>query len=259
MKIESKGLMINAWSNPPSMKEIAQDYDFVILRIGYGMAITQIDGQFKEFYKAAKDAGLKVGGYHVGSARTVQAAIAEANAAKFWIDGMTFDLPIFYMVGDYDVRNRTKQTEIIETYCKEIESKGFTSGAAGSEDHLARCTHYDVLASRTNVLVIGDQEPKLSAFYAWMDNAPNSGNSGTVSIVSHTDAVESPVSKVFVRPTRNTRKKKKYDTSQSNACDSNTCEVVCAGTEAEFENELYPLVDSLEHVTEEQDAFVEGE
>ena len=37
--------------------------DFVILRAGYGSAISQKDTRFEEYYKKAREAGLKIGAY----------------------------------------------------------------------------------------------------------------------------------------------------------------------------------------------------
>ena len=69
--------------------------EFVIIRAGYGKALTQVDPYFEQNYRNAKRAGLKVGAYWYSYTETVQGAVLEAQTCINAIKGKLFDLPIY--------------------------------------------------------------------------------------------------------------------------------------------------------------------
>ena len=69
--------------------------DFVILRSGYGKVITQKDKLFEDYYKKAKQAGLKVGCYWYCYAETQQELLIECQVFLDAIKGKHFEYPVF--------------------------------------------------------------------------------------------------------------------------------------------------------------------
>ncbi len=64
-----------------------------MLRLGYG---TKLDDRFKQYYSAAKSAGLYVGVYLYSVADTVSAARAEADWTLEQLKGLEIDYPVAF-------------------------------------------------------------------------------------------------------------------------------------------------------------------
>lgn len=113
-----------------------QGFSFVMLRIG-GRYYTEkgemfVDTNFHHYYKAAKDAGLKVGGYFFSQAKNEQEAIDEANFALSSIIGMPLDYPVAFdweLVKDEPARTDSVSSEDLTdaaiAFCTTIEEAGF--------------------------------------------------------------------------------------------------------------------------------------
>ena len=96
----------------------------VVIRAGYGNQISQKDEKFEEYYKNAKDNGLKVGAYWYSYARTSEEAIKEVRAFIYVIADKQFDMPIVFDIEQNFLLNNTSvitmRTEIItlvRSYC----------------------------------------------------------------------------------------------------------------------------------------------
>lgn len=113
-----------------------QGFEFVMLRIG-GRYYSQegkmyVDTNYHNYYKLAKEAGLKVGGYFFSQARDADEAKAEADFVLDSIRGMNFDYPVAFdwehIEGD-DARtddvSGEQLTDAAIAFCDTIESAGF--------------------------------------------------------------------------------------------------------------------------------------
>lgn len=113
--------------------------DFVILRAGYGVSGTK-DPKFEEYYKKAKEAGLKVGAYYYSYALDVAGAKKEAQNFIAFIAGKTFEYPVYLDMEDADgykkehggVSNATL-CDICEVFCEALEKAGYYTGIYASE------------------------------------------------------------------------------------------------------------------------------
>ena len=76
----------------------AAGIDFVILRVGFDDAL---DTRFEEYYAAAREAGLDIGVYFFTLAKNKTEARADADRVAKWLEGKTFEYPIFYDVEEY--------------------------------------------------------------------------------------------------------------------------------------------------------------
>lgn len=114
--------------------------DFVILRAGYGSAMTQKDTRFERYYKQAKAVGLKVGAYLYSYAMTASQGTDEAKVFYEWLKGKTFEYPVFIDMEDKDgyKKNRGMPSNatlsaICDNFCKYMESKGYYVGIYANE------------------------------------------------------------------------------------------------------------------------------
>lgn len=117
--------------------------DFVILRAGYGSAISQKDGRFEEYYRKARAAGLKIGAYWYSYALSVSQAVDEAKTCLEAIKGKTFEYPIFFDMEDADsykknhgMPSNATLAKMCDAFCEYVESKGYYVGVYASESWL---------------------------------------------------------------------------------------------------------------------------
>lgn len=121
----------------------ASGVQFVILRAGYrayGSGSMAQDSRFAEYYKGAKNVGLKVGAYFYSQATTPQEAVEEANKTLSIINGCSFEMPVAF---DYEYANdkygncvgrlynanlsKAQKTACARAYCDTIRAAGYST------------------------------------------------------------------------------------------------------------------------------------
>lgn len=132
------GLDLSKHNGTVDFDEIKQNNSFVILRAGYGTSTN--DPKFEEYYKKAKEAGLKVGAYWYSYALTVNDAKTEAKKCLDLIRGKRFEYPIYIDMEDADgykkkngMPSNAMLVDICNTFCKEVEQSGYYVGIYASE------------------------------------------------------------------------------------------------------------------------------
>lgn len=106
--------------------------EFVILRGAYSRSK---DTKFESYYSKCKALNLPVGVYHYSMATTTTAAKAEAEFLySNVLKGKKFELPIYIDVEDKVQLALSKDalTEIVKTWCKYLEEKGYFVGIYAS-------------------------------------------------------------------------------------------------------------------------------
>lgn len=115
-----------------------QGFEFVILRIG-GRYYSEagglyMDSNFFDYYNAAKDAGLRVGGYFFSQAATAQEAVEEANYVLSQLGNTKLDYPIAFdweiIEGDTartDAVTGETLTDCAIAFCDTIKNAGYES------------------------------------------------------------------------------------------------------------------------------------
>ena len=129
----TKGLDISAaQGNNVNFAAIkAAGYDFVILRAGYGSALTypnQYDVTFENNYAKAKAAGLKVGAYWYTYAIDPTIMVNEAKAFIKALSGKKFEMPVYM---DLEEQNQIKggiTDKLVEAFCSTVEQAGYYVG-----------------------------------------------------------------------------------------------------------------------------------
>lgn len=116
-------------------KALATSVKAVVLRIGWcGNTENKLDTKFNEYYREAKKAGLKVGGYVYMYTKTPTASTKGAKWAIEQIKGKTFELPIYCDMEDKTIQglSKTTLTNIAVVFCNEIKKAGYYAGIYAS-------------------------------------------------------------------------------------------------------------------------------
>lgn len=129
--ITAQGIDISRYNGDISVsdwkKVMADGYDYVIMRAGYGREVEQMDVKFEQNYKNAREAGIDVGVYHYSYAKTTAQAEKEAEVMLQWLAGKELDYPIYYDVEDdsQSILGTLFLSSIIEAYCSKLEAAGY--------------------------------------------------------------------------------------------------------------------------------------
>lgn len=100
--------------------------DFAILRAGYGNG--NKDAMFERNYLECKKNGIPVGAYWYLYSTTAKGALEEAKAFEQVLYGKQIDLPIFLDIEEKKTFDSGNASEIVDTFCSYLESKGFYIG-----------------------------------------------------------------------------------------------------------------------------------
>ena len=134
----------------------AAGVDFVMLRIGgryYGdEGKLYSDSAFKDYYRQAKDAGLKVGAYFFSQAASREDAVEEANYALELLGGLTLEYPIaidWETIDDDDARTDDvtgeELTAIAAAFCDTVEAAGYSSAVYASTSLILQSYDFSVM------------------------------------------------------------------------------------------------------------------
>lgn len=108
--------------------------DFAILRAGYGNG--NKDAMFERNYLECKKNGIPVGAYWYLYSTTAKGALEEAKAFEQVLYGKQIDLPIFLDIEEKKTFDSGNASEIVDTFCSYLESKGFYIGLYCSKYYL---------------------------------------------------------------------------------------------------------------------------
>lgn len=102
------------------------DVDFAIIKAGQR---DYTDPKFEQHYKAATAAGIPVGAYWFGEAKTVAEAQKEADCFIERLRGKQFAYPVYYDVEEGMLNTDAKTlTAIVKAFLKRVEAAGFWVG-----------------------------------------------------------------------------------------------------------------------------------
>ena len=120
--------------------------DFVIIRAGFGKLKTQEDPCFKNYYKWAKGAGLKVGCYWYSYAMSEWEMLEEAKAFREVIKDFIFEMPVFL---DFEEEKQFKLpvytiNKMIKVFLNYMEYRGYWVGLYMSRWYLENYVDEDI-------------------------------------------------------------------------------------------------------------------
>lgn len=147
--------------------KVAQQVDGVIIRCGitfWGSFVPSTDSKWEKNYAGFKAAGVPVGAYYYGVARTVEQAEQEAEKCLELLKGKQLEYPIYYDVECTEIQgNLTKEqlTEIVDTFCSIVEAEGYFVG------------FYTMLSWAQTKLDYPALAKKYTSWIAWLDGDPS--------------------------------------------------------------------------------------
>ena len=125
------GIDISAWNGDFDLAKAQEEgFEFVIVKAGGSDCGRYIDRKFATNYEKAKALGMPVGVYWYTDARTVDAAVADAEYLyEHCLKGRQFELPIYFDVeGNMLKLSQRLLTDICHAWCKRLEELGFFVG-----------------------------------------------------------------------------------------------------------------------------------
>lgn len=155
------GIDISEHNGTVDWGKVAKKVDFAILRIGWvgNNNNHTIDKKFIENYKAAKEAGIKLGAYVYMYSKSTQTAKAGAKWVLDKIKGLSFDLPIYCDMEDPSISNLSKTglTLITNAFNEVIKNAGYKVGVYANKywfdsklDKSVRTAHHTWIAHYTS-------------------------------------------------------------------------------------------------------------
>lgn len=126
-----KGIDVSTWQGSIDFNRVKQSgINFVIIRAGYGSALSQKDKWYETNYARAKAAGLHVGAYWYSYAGSAGEAREEARVCKQVLSGKQFDYPIYFDIEEKSQlsRGRAFCDSLIRAFCNEMEAGGYYAG-----------------------------------------------------------------------------------------------------------------------------------
>jgi len=126
-----KGIDVSAHNGTIDFNKVkAAGIEFVVIRAGFGKAISQKDKNFEKNYAAAKAAGLKVGAYWYSYAMSRAEAVQEAGTCLKAIAGKQFEMPIYFDIEEqkqFD-KGRAFCSDLVKAFCDTLEKAGYFAG-----------------------------------------------------------------------------------------------------------------------------------
>lgn len=130
------GIDVSKWQGTIDWDKVkASGVDFAILKVG---STKGMDEYFEFNYLGAKSRGLNVGAYYYTYAMSESEAAAEAETVATWLDGKTFEYPIFF-----DIEDPSQETLSVETrtnmciaFNTALENRGYFAGIYASKSWL---------------------------------------------------------------------------------------------------------------------------
>jgi len=127
--IQKLGIDVSEWQGSMDFQKAKQNgVEFAMLRSGYGKNFpNQVDKQFYENVRKAKEAGVPIGAYHYVYATDVENALKEAEMFKKTIGDIKLEYPIAIDVEDqrHKLLSRKEITDIVTTICDSMRRSGF--------------------------------------------------------------------------------------------------------------------------------------
>lgn len=132
-----RGIDVSKWNGVVNFKTVKKaGFSFVIIKAGGSDVGLYEDPKFKENYKAAKEAGLKVGCYfYLGKTFPSSdfSGMKEANYFLSLIHGKQFEYPCFLDVEEHFSVSRETISYCLNWVAQEIRNEGFIPGFYGSD------------------------------------------------------------------------------------------------------------------------------
>ena len=148
------GVDISTFNKSVDYAKTKNSIQFAIIRVGYGVSYLpdkQKDVLFEQHYAGYRNVGLPIGAYYYQYANEIGEGKKEAENCLKYIEGKSFDLPIFYDVEDGSLNGLSKETltAIVKEFCETIENAGYKAGVYANKNWLTNKLNVDELQDYT--------------------------------------------------------------------------------------------------------------
>lgn len=144
------GIDVSRWQGDFDWKKAkSEGIEFAIVKCGGADDGYYTDKMFLKNCVNSAEAGVKIGAYYFGNARTPEEAVKEAEQCSKILDGHRFSYPIYYDV-ESSVMNVGKDVldSIIKSFCETLENKGYYTGFYMNYNWYCNYCHGTELAKR---------------------------------------------------------------------------------------------------------------
>lgn len=154
-----------SYSQPSIDYSLAKkDIEGVIIRCGrtlWGNFEPGADGYWEAHYKGFHSAGVPVGAYYYGVAKTPAEAKTEAETCIKLLEGKKLELPVYYDIEEQNTQGGVKDlTPIVEAFCKSLEDAGYFAG------------FYTMLSWAQSKMDYPSLAKQFTSWIAWLDGDP---------------------------------------------------------------------------------------
>ena len=161
------GIDVSIWQGTINFKKVKSDgIDFVIMRAGHGNAV---DTKFKQNYRKAKAAGLKVGCYWFVTATTQSQLKKEIRRCMKAIKGKTFDMPVFIDIESNSQFRKGKElcSSLVTGFCDRMSRLGYPVGWYTSRSFIPKYLKNEVSRNTAYVAWVAEHDDKLRYSYPY--------------------------------------------------------------------------------------------
>jgi len=156
------GIDISEHNETIDFKKVkASGVDFVYIRLGwrgYTQGLKHLDDKFEEYYKGAKEAGLKVGVYFYSQARNRGEALEEARMVAQNIRDKEIDLPVCL---DYETAPES------DNRLEDLTQQQITENAITFLEHVRACGHTPILYTNLDWTITKYDTDQICDYYIW--------------------------------------------------------------------------------------------
>ncbi len=158
---------VSSWQAEINHEKAAPCIDGAIVRCGityWGRFVPSADAYWEQNYAGFKKAGVPMGAYYLGVARTVDQAWQEAEKCLELLQGKQLEYPIYYDVECEETQGgltKEQLTEIVDTFCSIVESAGYFVG------------FYTMLGWAKSKIDYPYLAKKYTSWIAWIDGDPS--------------------------------------------------------------------------------------
>ena len=150
------GVDISTWQSDVDYSKAVKEggVEFAILRAGFGREESQKDNRFEQHYKGFKALNIPMGAYHYSYAKSATEAKTEAQCFIKWIEGKTFELPLYIDMEESATAALGKATctAIVEAWCEAVKEAGYKLvGVYSNPNWFTNYLDFDKLASKYEI------------------------------------------------------------------------------------------------------------
>ena len=139
--------------------KVVKQIDGVIIRCGvtlWGNFVPTTDSKWESNYNGFKSAGVPVGAYYYGVAKTVEQAKKEAEKCIEILKGKQLELPVYYDVEEVNTQGSLSKkdlTNVVIAFCNKMEKAGYYVGVYASQDWFLNKLDYATLFKKYTIWI----------------------------------------------------------------------------------------------------------